>query len=123
MAGFSYRQEMAAGAQVQAAEIPRHGGLQLLAPGIAGELKVHLIHFEISIPEGRQVQAGLQRLGVPGQARALKVQAGVDRTQALDRLRLEVLNFLELGRGQALEVQVELKDRGLDPGVEVPLMT
>ena len=93
---FSHRQEMAAGAQIQAPEIPRRGGLQLLAPGIAGEINPHLIHFEVSILEGRKVQAGLQRLRVPGQARALKVQAGVDRAQALERLRSEVLNFLEL---------------------------
>ena len=60
-------------------------------------------------------------LGVPGQARALQVQVGVDRAQALDRLRLEALEFLELGRGQALEVQVQREDGGLDLGVEVSL--
>ena len=76
MAGFSQRQEMAAGAQVHGPEIPRHGGLQFLVPGIAGELKPHLIHFEVSIPEGRKVQAGLDGLGVPGQARALEVRGG-----------------------------------------------
>ncbi len=47
------------------------------------------------------------------------MQAGIDRAEALDRLRLEALNFLELGRGQAFEVQVEFKDRGFDTGVEV----
>ncbi len=36
LAGFPHRQEAAAGAKVQAAEIPRHRGLELLAPGIAG---------------------------------------------------------------------------------------
>ncbi len=44
---------------------------------------------------------------------------GVDRAQALDRLGLEVLDLPELGRGQALEVQVQVKDRGLDLGVKV----
>ena len=79
LAGFSHRQEPAAGAQVHAPEIPRHGGPQFLAPGIAGELQPHLIHVEVAIPEGRKVQAGLHGLGVPGQARALQVQVGVDR--------------------------------------------
>ena len=97
MAGFSHRQEMAAGAQVHGPEIPGDGGLQLLACRIAGEFEPHLIHFEVSVPEGLQVQAGLQGLGVPGQARALEVQMGVDRAQALERLRLEVLDLLESG--------------------------
>ena len=110
---------MAAGVQVHGAEIPRHRGLQLLVAGIAGEFNPQLIHLEVSIPEGLQVQAGLDGLGVPGQARALEVQAGVDRAQPLDLLRLDLREFLELGRGQALEVQVQRKDRGVNPGVEV----
>ena len=110
---------MAAGAQVHGTEISRHRGLQLLVFAVAGEFNPRFIHVEVSIPEGRKVQAGLDGLRVPGQARALEVQVGVDRAQPLDLLHLEILKFLELGRGQALEVQVQLKDCGVNPGVEV----
>ena len=100
-------------------KFPATEACSFLVSGIAGEFKPRLIHFEVPIPEGLQVQAGLEGLGVPGQARALEVQVGVDRAQPLDLLPLEILEFIELGRGQALEVQVQLKDCGVNPGVEV----
>ena len=44
---------------------------------------------------------------------------GVDRAEPLDLLPLEILEFIELGRGQAPEVQVQVKDCGVNPGVQV----
>jgi hypothetical protein len=46
------------------------------------------------------------------------VQVGANRAQALEGLGLKVLDFLELGGAQALEVQVQVKDRGLELGVK-----